>query len=109
MTITLENDEYVATCAAGRVRFRSVGYRQREIILEFDDGAGKAALITCREALAYLFDHTDTLIVRGYIERGNAASRAFGNALGFSTRGEKNGLIEKRMTQARWRQINAGH
>lgn len=106
MTITLEGADYIAASDVGRVRFVPRGYRQREIILEFEPGSGKAALDLCREGLKYLFEQTDTLIVRGYIKSDNAASRAFGNALGFATLGEKDGIVEKRMTLARWRSQN---
>ena len=104
--ITKENDDFIVESEIGRVLFKPYRPRQKEIILEFKQGTGKEALAMCREGLSYLFDNTDTLIVRGFILSDNAKSRAFGNALGFATIKEENGIVEKRMTITRWRKQN---
>lgn len=104
--MTTEGDSIIFEADCGRVLFKPYGPRQKEIILEFKQGTGKEALVMCREGLSYLFDNTDTLIVRGFILSDNAKSRAFGNALGFATIKEENGIVEKRMTITRWRKQN---
>lgn len=104
--ITFEEQNVVVQSDIGRVIFRPMGYRQYEIILEFNTGAGKEALDMCREGLDYLFTQTNTLIVRGYIKSENSYSRVFGNALGFSTIKEEDGVVEKRMTITRWNRLN---
>lgn len=109
MTVTFENGEYVATCAVGRVRFKPIGYRQVEMILEFSKGAGKPALDCCRDALAYIFSNTDTLIVRGWVSKTNAAARAFGTAFGATDVKESDEIVERRLTKTRWEKYYADH
>jgi hypothetical protein len=106
LAVTIENDEYIASGSAGRTRFRPMGFRQYEMINEFQDGSGKAALDTCREGLAYMFGNTDALIIRGSIPSENMAARQMATAFGATTRSEDGGIIEKRITIARWRQFN---
>jgi len=99
---------YTMSDACGQVRFEPYGRKQLEIILEFNEGAGAAALDVCRAAFDYLFTETDTLIVRGFVENSNTNSRAFVAALGMTTKATFGDWIEKRMTRARWEVLNAG-
>lgn len=106
MMITTENGEYIASGPTGRSRFLPIGYRQYEMVNEYQDGSGKAALDTCREGLTYMFDTAGALIIRGWIPATNMAARQMATAFGATTKSDNGEVIEKRITLARWRKFN---
>lgn len=107
MTVLIKDNSYIVTGATGRTTFYPIGKYQYEMINEFESGDGKTTLETCREGIAYMFENTDALIIRGWIPSTNMAARQMATAFGATTKSKANGKIEKRITKARWRLFNA--
>lgn len=107
MIMTTEGDSIIFEADCGRAIFVKYGLMQYELRYDFKEGSAVAALKVCRDAINYLFDNTDTLIIRGFIPRSNIQSRTFSNALGAVTVKKDGKIIEKRITIARWRKFYA--
>jgi hypothetical protein len=109
MKLTKVNSDYIFEGSFGRVVFPHQERCVYAIILDFKERSGADALQLCRDAIDFMFSKTDCLIIYGYIEKNNAASRSFGTALGFSVEdGQKaSDYITRKMTIARWLRLHA--
>lgn len=72
---------YRATCASGHIDFERAGPGRYLILLNMQEGHGNAALSFLRDAYAWMFAHTDCLVIEAHIDRASTYSRQLGRQI----------------------------